>query len=133
VPTPLPPKYHELILPTLRAVERLGGSGSITEIEETVVKNEGYSDEQLAILHNNGPSTEISYRLAWARTYLKGMGLLTNSARGVWALTDAALHAQPISTVPSFDPHSAQRGDGVPVTRGVIFSGQVSTTARLSG
>jgi restriction system protein len=29
------------------------------------------------------------YRLAWARTYLKGMGLLTNSQRGVWSLTDA--------------------------------------------
>jgi restriction system protein len=39
-------------------------------------------------LHNDGPETEIGYRLAWARTYLKGMGLLTNSARGVWALTD---------------------------------------------
>ena len=40
------------------------------------------------MLHNNGPETEIGYRLAWARTYLKGMGLLTNSTRGVWALTD---------------------------------------------
>ncbi|HEX9517260.1 MAG TPA: winged helix-turn-helix domain-containing protein [Streptosporangiaceae bacterium] len=35
-------------------------------------------------MHNDGPETEIGYRLAWARTYLKGMGLLTNSARGVW-------------------------------------------------
>jgi restriction system protein len=41
------------------------------------------------VLHHDGPDTEISYRLAWARTYLKGMGLLTNSARGVWTLTDA--------------------------------------------
>jgi restriction system protein len=91
VTTPLLPKYHELILPTLRAVEALGGSGSITEIEEMVLSNEGYSDEQLAILHNNGPRTEIGYRLAWARSYLKSMGLLTNSARGVWALTDAGV------------------------------------------
>jgi restriction system protein len=35
-----------------------------------------------------GPQTEIEYRLAWARTYLKGMGLLTNSKRGVWTLTE---------------------------------------------
>ena len=41
------------------------------------------------MLHNDGPETEIGYRLAWARTYLKGMGLLDNSARGVWTLTDA--------------------------------------------
>jgi len=86
--TPAMPKYHELILPTLRAVEALGGSGSITEIVETATKAGEYSDEQQAILHNNGPSSEIGYRIAWARTYLKGMGLLTNSERGVWALTD---------------------------------------------
>ncbi len=31
---------------------------------------------------------EIEYRLAWARTYLKMMGLLVNSRRGVWTLTE---------------------------------------------
>jgi restriction system protein len=31
--------------------------------------------------------TELAYRLAWARTYLKKYGLVTNSERGVWALT----------------------------------------------
>jgi Mrr N-terminal domain len=55
---------------------------------EQVIKCEGFSDEQQAVPHNNGPETEIGYRLAWARTYLKAMGLLTNSSRGVWALTD---------------------------------------------
>lgn len=34
--------------------------------------------------------TEIGYRLAWARTYLKKFGLLENSSRGVWALTEKA-------------------------------------------
>jgi restriction system protein len=53
-----------------------------------VIKRQGFSDAQQAVLHNDGPETEIGYRLAWARTYLKGMGLLTNSSRGVWALTD---------------------------------------------
>src|SRR5215510_1351734 len=40
------------------------------------------------------------HRLAWARTYLKGMGLLTNSSRGVWALTDdsTALLTDPSAT-----------------------------------
>lgn len=82
------PKYNELMWPALRAVADLGGSASISEIVETVVKHEGFSDEQQAVLHNEGPQTEIEYRLAWARTYLKWMGLLTNSARGVWAVTD---------------------------------------------
>ena len=76
------------------------GSASIGEIVETVIKREGFSDAQQAVLHNNGPETEIGYRLAWARTYLKSMGLLTNSARGVWALTDegTALVTDPSAT-----------------------------------
>jgi len=67
---------------------------------ETAIKREGFSEAQQAVLHNEGPETEIAYRLAWARTYLKGMGLLTNSSRGVWALTDegTALLTDPSST-----------------------------------
>lgn len=49
-----------------------------------------FSDQQQGVLHGSGPQTEIAYRLAWARTYLKGMGLLENSKRGVWTLSDAA-------------------------------------------
>jgi restriction system protein len=94
------PPYHELLWPALQAIEELGGSGSISEIVETAIKREGFSDAQQAVLHNEGPETEIAYRLAWARTYLKGMGLLTNSSRGVWALTDegTALLTDPSST-----------------------------------
>ncbi len=66
---------------------------------ETVIKQQGFSDVQQDVLHNDGPETEIGYRLAWARTYLKGMGLLTNSARGVWALTDEGTE---LLTSPSF-------------------------------
>lgn len=94
------PQYHEFLWPTLQAVSELGGSASISEIVETVIRREGFTDQQQAVLHNDGPNTEIAYRLAWARTYLKGMGLLTNSARGVWTLTDdgAGLLTDPLAT-----------------------------------
>ena len=82
------PQYQELLLPTLRAVDALGGSGSIREIVEQVALDQPYDEEQWSVLHNGGPTTEIGYRIAWARTYLKGMGLLTNSERGVWAATE---------------------------------------------
>ncbi len=102
------PQYHEMLWPTLQTVAELGGSASIGEIVETVIKLEGFSNAQQAVLHNNGPETEIGYRLAWARTYLKGMGLLTNSARGVWVLTDegTALVTDPSAT-------DEQRGERV--------------------
>jgi restriction system protein len=95
--------YHELLWPALQAVDELGGSASIGEMVEAVVKRERFTDEQQAVLHNEGPETEIGYRLAWARTYLKGMGLLTNSARAVWALTDAGTA---LLNDPSMDEHA---------------------------
>src|SRR5215475_6495811 len=94
------PQYSEMLWPVLQAVDELGGSASIGEIVETVIRREGFTDDQQAVLLNDGPETEIGYRLAWARTYLKAMGLLTNSSRGVWALTDdgTALLTDPSAT-----------------------------------
>ena len=66
-----------------------GGWASIAELDAAVIDGEKFSDEQQDVLHGDGPQTEIQYRLAWARTCLKGMGLLTNSKRGVWTVTEA--------------------------------------------
>lgn len=82
------PRYQDLLWPTILALRDLGGSGSIDEIVEKVLELGDYSAEQQSVLHTDGPSTEIEYRLAWGRTYLKGMGLAVNSQRGVWSLTD---------------------------------------------
>jgi hypothetical protein len=56
------PQHHEMLWPTLQAVAELGGSASIGEIVETVSKREDFSNAQQAVLHNNGPETEIGYR-----------------------------------------------------------------------
>ncbi len=76
------PPYHQMLWPTLQAIKQLGNSASIQEIEDRVIEIAGYSEEQLAVLHGDGPQTEISYRLAWARTYLKLIGAIQNSSRG---------------------------------------------------
>jgi restriction system protein len=83
------PAYTDLLWPALQAVIALGGSASIAELDAAVIDREQFSPESQSVLHGEGPSTEIQYRLAWARTYLKGMGLLTNSQRGVWSVTEA--------------------------------------------
>lgn len=82
------PQYHELMNPVLDALHQLGGSGSIDEIAEVVIENSDFSDEIVNQMHNPDESnqTEIEYRLAWARTYLKKYGIINNSSRGVWAL-----------------------------------------------
>lgn len=78
------PTVAALLWPTLQAVREIGGSGTLDEVNDRVVAREDFSEEQQAILHKDGPRSKIEYRLAWARTYLKGMSLLENSERGVW-------------------------------------------------
>ncbi|AWK73700.1 MULTISPECIES: restriction endonuclease [Rhodococcus] len=82
------PRYVDLLWPALQAVIALGGSASNEELDNAVIEREGLSSDVQGVLHGDGPSTEIEYRLAWARTHLKGMGLLTNSRRGVWSVTE---------------------------------------------
>ncbi len=84
------PKYHEMMNPLLQALQDLGGSGTIEEIENQVFTNMKLTNEQIELLHDpeKGGLTEVGYNLSWTRTYLKKIGLLENSSRGVWALTE---------------------------------------------
>jgi restriction system protein len=86
------PKFDSLMNPLLGALNELGGSGSVEEIYNKVVELEKLPEELLAELHDPEKSnqSEIAYRLAWARTYLKKYGLLENSTRGVWSLSPRA-------------------------------------------
>ena len=82
------PPYDKLLIPVLNALIELGGSGTIEEINEKVYELENFSEEVLQIPHGeNSSQSQIDYRLAWARTYLKKFGLIDNSARAVWTLT----------------------------------------------
>jgi restriction system protein len=83
------PTHVQLLWPTLQAIREMGSSATIEEITEKVTEREGFTEEQQSVLHKEGPRTEIEYRLAWARSYLKGMGALENSRRGVWSVSDA--------------------------------------------
>lgn len=53
-----------------------------------MVELEGFSEAQQSVPHGDGPTSEIAYRAAWARTYLKKVGGVDNSARGVWTITE---------------------------------------------
>ena len=83
------PTFDALMNPVIQALKDLGGSATIEEIDAKAGEIAGLSDEQLEVLHNpeKGSQTEVEYRLAWTRTYLKKHGDLENSSRGVWALT----------------------------------------------
>lgn len=99
------PTYDRLLNPTLQALKALGGSGTVEEIYNKVVELTHLTDEQLELLHNpeRGSQTEIEYRLAWSRTYLKKYGILENSNRGVWALTSKGRQIEQV------DPEDVKR------------------------
>ena len=80
-------KYDDLFNPTLEALKKLGGSGAISEIEERVIEILDLTDDEVNEIHRES-TTKLSYRLAWARNYLKRFDLLENSSRGIWALTE---------------------------------------------
>lgn len=92
------PSYDKLMIPVLKALTVLGGSGTIDEINDKVYELENLSEEILQIPHEeNGSRSEVDYRLAWARTYLKKFGLLENSARGVWTLRNPNINLDKIN------------------------------------
>jgi restriction system protein len=83
------PTFDALFTPVLEALRALGGSGSVEEIYAKTIELAGISEEVASQLHDpdKGNMTEVGYRLAWTRTYLRKYGLLENSSRGVWSLT----------------------------------------------
>ena len=94
------PTYDRMMNPLLEALHQLGGSGNIDEINEKTIEILDLPDEIINVPHGKDSSTsEVEYRLAWTRTYLKKYGLLENSSRGVWALTKTS--DKPISVDPS--------------------------------
>lgn len=80
------PQVRFFYEPTLRALDELGGSGSNEEIYNRVVSITKLGNDVLDIMHNF-TMTEVEYRLAWAKTYLKNYGAIENSRHRVWSLT----------------------------------------------
>ena len=83
------PTSEALLWPTLKALEARGGSASIQELSEQVAADLALPDEMLDTLHGkNGPKSEVDYRASWARTRLKFIGAVDNTAKGVWTITE---------------------------------------------
>ena len=88
------PTFEDLLWPTLKVLEKHGGSASIQELSEYVASELALSDEVLDVLHQDGPKSEVDYRAAWARTHLKLIGAVDNTSRGVWTITETGRRAR---------------------------------------
>ena len=74
--------------PTLEALTKLGGSGSIEELDDAITAAIGASQEQLDVIYPKSGAAVLPDRVAWARSFLKLPGLVANPKRGVWVLTE---------------------------------------------
>ena len=75
--------------PILQALRAGGGTLTNAEIVDGVAKIMRLPDEILDRMMNppNHNVSQVAYRIGWAKTCLKKAGYLTQSTRGVWALT----------------------------------------------
>ena len=82
------PTYSDLILPTVRAVSKLGGSATAREITTQVLEDLAPTDEMLAVAHAHRPDASVYLaRVQWARSYAKLIGALESPKRGVFLVT----------------------------------------------
>lgn len=81
------PRYKELINPAFKAMQELGGSCTNDEMLEKVISMLKIPEETVDLLHTGSTvKTELDYQLAWARTYMKSYGAITNTKRSVWMI-----------------------------------------------
>lgn len=81
------PSYDKFFEPTMKALEMLGGSGTNDEIYKKILVITDLPDDVIEEMHSF-TLTEVEYRVAWAKTYLKNFGAIENSKQGVWSLTE---------------------------------------------
>ena len=128
------PTFDALMNPVIEALKELGGSGTIEEINTKTTEIAGLSDEQLEVLHDpdKGGQTEVEYRLAWTRTYLKKYGVLENSTRGIWALTPKGRQLDRVNpkTVRRFVQQQNKKARAVVSDKGDLVEVDVETSWR---
>ena len=81
------PAYNEMMPQLFHAIKELGGSGTVNEIDQKTIEILKLPEETIEFPHGDSNKSEVEYRLAWTRTYMKKVGILENSSRGIWALT----------------------------------------------
>lgn len=80
------PDFQTAMLPLLRHLEH--GERSGQDILDALAGHFGLTPEELAVRLPSGKQTTFSNRVAWAKSHLKGAGILESPRRGVHRLTE---------------------------------------------
>lgn len=87
------PTHLKMAPYVLQALQELGGKAPYAEIDQRVIDIMGLSNDVAAFPHGDTARTEVAYRLAWARTDLKKVGMIDNPSMGVWEIKPEGIEA----------------------------------------
>ena len=95
------PTFDELMWPTLQALKDTDGSASNQELLARVVQVMELPEKIQNMPYRNG--TLLDDRLHWARTFLRKVGAIDSSERGVWSITPVgrALSESDVKNIPA--------------------------------
>ena len=82
-------RQEDFYLPILVALDALGGSGQIEEINNRVFEIAQLDEADLAATYEKSGALMAAHKIAFGRSYLREAGLLKNEGRGLWVLTEA--------------------------------------------
>lgn len=84
------PVFQATMNPLLEVLRESTAPLPIEELDRRVIARMALPEETLQIPHEQDKPdrSEVAYRIAWARTWLKKAGLVTNPERGQWTVTD---------------------------------------------
>lgn len=81
------PDFQSLMLPLLRAIED-GAEHKSAQIIERLAEEFSVSEQERKELLPSGRQSRFANRVHWARAFLKSAGLIENTARGVFRITN---------------------------------------------
>lgn len=84
------PEFLKYINPVLTTLQANGGAGNSSNVIEQIIEGLGITDDELEEATSNGQS-RVRNQIQWARFYLFKAGLIDNSQRGIWRLTNEGL------------------------------------------
>lgn len=116
------PTFDELLWPSLSALKSTGGSASNDELLSRIIDQQKIPDDVASFVHTDGRQTKLGYNLAWAKTYLKKAGAVSNSQRGVWSLTELGEGMTPaeVAAIPALVRKNAYDLRKVPEPAGTV-------------
>ena len=81
------PQFIRFFIPVISVLQKLGGSGTSSEVTEIVVELMKISSDELSIINKSG-QLRVHNQVFWARFYLVKAGYIDASKRGIWILTN---------------------------------------------